>query len=396
MASNVPAGLACLLADRCSSRARDRRRAYRGFRDGQLRRQPEHGLGRRLLLAGWRCAGVPRGGRLQLAAARSRPTSAGRSSAAGAHATGPPSPARSASWCLSSRRRRRSGPTVFVAPGSLGAASGWVRGTWPIAFSADGPTGACQLAASLAGASVSQPLNEPQSQVTWHQCPAGSFSQSFNTAAVASGAGVPLVMWARDAAYDYGAGQYLSGTATSYVNIDNDSGECQRLRANDAPSTAGTQYVTATGDCWSFRCLGHRLFGRRRSVSVVSAAKRADTGGRDWSPPGHVVTALTTPETLPGHVATSAPQTWTLSIRQPTVSGIGFGKLVDSLLCKRVTERVRVPAHWVTVRRHHKRVRVKRRARTQAGASHALPSADRAAADHRVDDCQASWQDGSE
>ena len=30
-----------------------------------------------------------------------------------------------------------SGPTVSVAPGSLGAASGWVRGSWPIAFSAD-------------------------------------------------------------------------------------------------------------------------------------------------------------------------------------------------------------------------------------------------------------------
>ena len=141
-----------------------------------------------------------------------------------------------------------SGPSVFVTPGSLGAASGWVRGTWPIAFSADGPTGACQLAATLAGASVSQPLNEPQSQVTWHQCPAGSFSQSFNTAAVASGAGVPLVMWARDAAYDYSAGHYLSGTTTSYVNVDNDPVSLSVSGPTDAPSTAGTQYVTATGN----------------------------------------------------------------------------------------------------------------------------------------------------
>ena len=66
-----------------------------------------------------------------------------------------------------------------------------------------------------------------------------------------------------------------------------------------------------------------------------------------------------------GSVATSAPQTWTLSIRQPTVSGIGFAKLVDPPVCKRVTKRVRVPAHWVTVRRHHKRIRVRRRARTK-------------------------------
>ena len=85
------------------------------------------------------------------------------------------------------RGRRDLGTDGVRSPGKPGAASGWVRGSWPIAFSADGPSGACQLAASLGGASVSQPLNEPQSQTTWHQCSAGSFSQSFNTAAVGSG-----------------------------------------------------------------------------------------------------------------------------------------------------------------------------------------------------------------
>ena len=257
-----------------------------------------------------------------------------------------------------------SGPSVFVTPGSLGAASGWVRGTWPIAFSADGPTGACQLAASLAGASVSQPLNEPQSQVTWHQCPAGSFSQSFNTAAVASGAGVPLVMWARDAAYDYSAGHYLSGTATSYVNVDNDPVSVSVSGPTDAPSTAGTQYVTATGNAGP------------SGVSGIGCS--ADGAPYQWYPKQsvqipvggigvHRVTCYSANNArdAAGHVATSAAQTWTLSIREPTVSGIGFGKLVDPLLCKRVTKRVKVPAHWVTVRRHHKRVRVKRRARTK-------------------------------
>jgi hypothetical protein len=66
-----------------------------------------------------------------------------------------------------------------------------------------------------------------------------------------------------------------------------------------------------------------------------------------------------------GKVATSAPQTWTLSIREPTVAGIGFAKLVDALRCRRIRERVRVPGHWVTVRRHHKVVRVWRRAHTR-------------------------------
>ena len=63
-----------------------------------------------------------------------------------------------------------------------------------------------------------------------------------------------------------------------------------------------------------------------------------------------------------GRVAMSAPETWTLSIRQPTVSGIGFAKLINPPVCKRVIKHVRVPAHWITVRRHHKRTRVRERA----------------------------------
>ena len=256
------------------------------------------------------------------------------------------------------------GPTVSVAPGSLGAAGGWARGTWTIAFSADGPSGACQLAASLGGASVSQPLNEPQSQTMWHQCSAGSFSQSFNTAAVGSASAVPLVMWARDAAYDYSAGHYLSDTVTRYVNIDNDPVSVSLSGPTDAPSTAGTQYVTATGSAGP------------SGISGIGCS--VDDAPYKWYPQAsvqvpvagvgvHRVTCYgaNNARDASGRVATSTLQTWTLSIRQPTVSGIGFAKLVDPPLCRRVTRRVRVPAHWVTVLRHHKRMRVRRRARTK-------------------------------
>ena len=199
---------ACVLADRCSSRTRDRRCAHRGFRGWSATASTRTWAGAAASTGRVAVRRPPGAGRLQLAAAVSRPTSAGRSSAAGAHCNGTTKPGEISILGLELEGAEGSGPTVSVAAGSLGAASGWVRGSWPIGFSADGPTGACRLSASLAGASVSQPLNEPQSQITWHQCPAGSFSQSFNTAAVASGPGVPLVMWARDAAYDYGAGHY--------------------------------------------------------------------------------------------------------------------------------------------------------------------------------------------
>ncbi len=252
-----------------------------------------------------------------------------------------------------------SGPTVSPSPGSLGTASGWVRGWWPIAFSADGPSGACQLAATLGGVSVSQPVNEPQTQVTWHQCPAGSFSQSFNTASVASGAAVPLVMWARDAAYDYGAGAYLSGTSSSSVNIDNDPVSVSLSGPTDVPSTAGTQYITATGAAGpsGVSGLGCSLDGAPSQWYPGSSVQIPVAGVGV-----HQLTCYSANNArdASGNVATSAPQSWTLSIRQPTVSGIGFSELVDPMLCRAVRESVTVPAHWLLVRRDHKVVRVRR------------------------------------
>ena len=254
-----------------------------------------------------------------------------------------------------------SGPTVSVAPGSLGAAGGWARGTWPVAFSADGPSGACQLAASFGGASVSQPLNEQQSQTVWHQCSAGSFSQSFNTAAIGSGAAVPLVMWARDAAYDYSAGRYLSNTVTKYVNIDNEPASVSLSGPTDAPSTAGTQYVTATGSAGPSGVSGIACSVNDAPYQwYAQASAQIPVAGVGV----HRVTcsSANNARDASGRVAMSAPETWTLSIRQPTVSGIGFAKLINPPVCKRVIKRVRVPAHWITVRRHHKRTRVRERA----------------------------------
>jgi hypothetical protein len=53
---------------------------------------------------------------------------------------------------------------------------------------------------------------------------------------------------------------------------------------------------------------------------------------------------------------------WTLGIREPTVSGIGFARRSNAVVCRRVRERFRVPARVVTVQRHHKEVRVRKRA----------------------------------
>ena len=49
-----------------------------------------------------------------------------------------------------------------------------------------------------------------------------------------------------------------------------------------------------------------------------------------------------------------------MSIRVPTVSGIAFTKIADRLRCRRVQKRIRVPVRIVIVRRHHRRVRIRR------------------------------------
>jgi hypothetical protein len=209
--------------------------------------------------------------------------------------------------------------------------------------------------------SVSQAVNEPQSQKTWHQCPAGSFSQSFNTASVASGASVPLVMWARDAAYDYQTGAYLAGTATADVNIDNDPVSISLSGPTDAPSTAGVQHVIATATAGPSGVQGI-------SCTVDGAAAQFYSGATAQVPVSgigaHTVRCAADNNAVDASGA-HGWASWTLSIRQPTVSGIGFSKLVDTMLCHRVRERVRVPARWVTVLRRHKPVRVKKRGRSK-------------------------------
>jgi hypothetical protein len=258
-----------------------------------------------------------------------------------------------------------SGPAVSTAPGSLGASSGWARGSWPIAFSADGPSGACQLSATLGGLSVSQPLNEPQSQTTWHQCSAGTFSQSYNTAVVGSGPSVPLVMWARDAAYDYGAGAYLSSAVTKYVNIDNDPVTVTMSGPTDAPTTAGVQYVSATASAGPAGVAGLScsLNGAPAQWYPGSSARVAV---QNLGPNSVTCSAATNARDAAGNPAWSAPASWSLSIRQPTTAALSFGsRILDALQCRHVKARIKVPAKWVTVRRHGKRVKVRRRAHTK-------------------------------
>ena len=165
---------------------------------------------------------------------------------------------------------------------------------------------------------------------------------------------MPLTLGARDA-----AGFPVSYTKTIY--IDNSQPTVSLSGPTDAPSTAGTQYVTATAHAGPSGVQGI-------SCSVDNAPAQWYPASTAQVPVGGVgehsleCWAANNARDVNGNPSWSAGAGWSMKIGDPTVSGITFGHIVDALRCKRVKERVKVPARWVTVHRHHKLVKVKRRA----------------------------------
>ena len=241
----------------------------------------------------------------------------------------------------------------LAAPDGLWQAAGWVRGSWTLHFYGDSPSGLCSLSAILNG----KPIPGTSSTVdptVWHQCSAPAVVQSLQTGDYGQG-GVPLTIHGADAA----GVSTPDSVYTKTVNIDNTQPTVSFSGPTDAPSTAGPKQVTASasgspsgiaGLSCSIDGAPDQWYGGSSAQITVggigqhtlrcSAANNAvdGAGNHGWSPPA----------------------TWSLSIRQPTVSGIGFSKLVDAPLCRRARKQVTMPAHWVTVRRRGKLVREKK------------------------------------
>ena len=241
--------------------------------------------------------------------------------------------------------------------------NGWVRGTWPVSFTATDPSGVCGAGVvfgSLPPILTPTPDTAPNRH-RWKQCPDQQVPAAVDTSASDGSLGrgqgaMQLRLLATNT-----AGVTAAPAKTVYV--DNSMPTIALSGPTDAPSTAGTQYVTATGSAGASGVsgVGCSVDGSPPSWYPQASARVAVAGVGV-----HRVTCYSANNArdAAGNVATSAAQAWTLSIREPTVAGIGFARLVDALVCRRVRERVRVPGHWVTVRRHHKRVRVWERAHT--------------------------------
>ncbi len=195
----------------------------------------------------------------------------------------------------------------------------------------------------------------------WHQCPDLTWTPaagaSVNTRDYVPGAGtLSLRMSATNAAG-------VSTGVSENLLVDNQPVQLSMSGPATASTTAGTQYVTATASAGPS--------GVAIGCSVDGAPEQWQTDSSEQIPVAgagqHVISCRAhngaiNPE---GQYAYSAPQSWGLDIGQPTVSMVGFSKVVHGLRCARVRKRVTIPAHLVTVRRHHKLVRVRVRARTK-------------------------------
>ncbi|HEY5189551.1 MAG TPA: hypothetical protein VII87_10990, partial [Solirubrobacteraceae bacterium] len=217
------------------------------------------------------------------------------------------------------------------------------------------PSGLCGIVASIDGTQLPGAISSRDPSV-WHQCAAPAVDDLVRTATLSDGTHA-VQIGALDA-----AGEGVVNTKT--VDVDNAVPTVSLSGPSDAPSTAGTQYVTAAAAAGPSGVdrIACSMDGGASQWTAGSTARVAVSGIGD-----HVVSCYAQNNALDanGNRGTSTPESFAVKIGVPTVMGISFSRLVDRLQCHRVRERVTVPSRWVTVRWHHHLIRVRTKRRTK-------------------------------
>ena len=253
-----------------------------------------------------------------------------------------------------------------MAPYGLWQTAGWVRDRWQLPVYGDSPSGVCSLSASINGQAVTLGPGAAvgRNSSMWHKCAGAIASPTVQTADFGQGA-MPMVIEGCDA-----AGVCTGGAYTKTIQVDNSHPWVSLQSPGDAPVTAGTQYVAATA--------GGSLSGIAEiDCSVDGGPTEAYSEAGAQQPSAEVPVSGLGEHTIQcsaedtavaqdgSHGWSISPATATLKIGEPTVSAISFVRLVDQLRCSRARVRVKVPARWVTVHRHHRPVWVLRPGRTK-------------------------------
>jgi len=232
----------------------------------------------------------------------------------------------------------------------------YIRGAgWSLGFTASDPSGVCDTQAVINGQPGAADVSSYQPNTSvFTQCPASvSPGDTLDTTAYPNGP-LSLILSAGNA-----AGVVSSPQATVY--IDNQPVTLTMDGPTTASATAGTQYITATAAAGPS--------GVSIACSIDGAAYRWYPGPTAELPVSglgvhaarcYAQNAAVDPSGAP---ATSALESWSVDIREPTIIGASFGHIADALRCRRARERVLVPAHWVVVvHRRNRIVKVRRRA----------------------------------
>jgi hypothetical protein len=152
----------------------------------------------------------------------------------------------------------------------------------------------------------------------------------------------------------------VPASVSKSISIDNQPVSLSLNGPTDAPTTAGTQYVSASasagpsGVAGIFCSVDGSPYQRYGAATAQVPVDGVGPHRVDCYAQNNAVDPSGAP-------ASSPTETWNLTIREPTVSAVAFTRVVDALRCHAGHERVKVPGHWVTVRRHHKLVRVRKR-----------------------------------
>ena len=242
---------------------------------------------------------------------------------------------------------------------------------YPIPVSTSDPSGVCRIQAIVNGTVIPGPAAAPDTS-QWHQCPDASWTvaggASVDTRSYVPGAGtLTLQLQATNAAQ-------VTTTDTATLKVDNDPVGMTLSGPTDVASATGaTQYVTTNVTAGPSGVAGARCaVDGGPSVFYPGASAQVPVSGLG----AHAVTCVGENNAVGpnGQPGTSAPQTFDMTIRQPTASAITFARIADALRCHTATEVVKVRGRLHTVRRHGKRVRVRgpaRRVRRRVRKCHA-------------------------
>ena len=247
-----------------------------------------------------------------------------------------------------------------IGPNNIWSTSSeWIRGSgWPASLTASDDSGVCSMGTTVNGQAIQGPLDWLRNSHSWTQCPTPQTQAlTLDTTRYPDGP-VSLSGWAQDAA---SPPNQASPAVT--LHVDNQPVSLTLTGPSDVASTTGTAYVTATAAAGP------------SGVAGVSCG--VDGAAAVWYP-GAVVhipvnglgahriacSALNNAHDPNGNLGQSAPSTFVMTIREPTVAGLWFPSVKNPIRCSTRPERVRIPGKWVTVFRHHRPVWVQRPAHT--------------------------------